>query len=598
MIKQDKKSNGLTLMMLILIVSLCLMGLVTVILGVTKSIGSWERDFRLPSGMEEELIPGQTSVYQFDLPDNPSNRAIYCQGSFQFASIWINGSFAGEYPGEKNIASNLGLWDAIIPLPEGDVSLRFEVMSPYEMYQGEMLKAYVATEQDINRYLLSESLYRLSFTIFGIVMGFFFIIISIAGRISYNDDLALMSFGIFIVFYSVLFLFHEGNPDHFVCALFTPRTVGNVSFFLLYAILLPNIVIFAIKSVYFKRTSTVIMAVVFLFFIIVCSAQVLGIKTFPEFLHLRQILVLSYSAFFCLSTMIEYKKGNGFAIWLFVWISVTMTAYVFDIFHVLKRIGMPDILISYIFIFMMAIFVLARSIAEDIKRIVYEKTELHNTALRNQMILERYDNARNYMEQIKQVRHEIKNQFIMLKLILDQGDMEKAKKYVQELAREEENYKPIIYSENYLIDGIVGSAAVRAEKNNIRFSYYLPVPSEINFSEKKLNSFLVNLLDNAIESCCRKADDGNRFISLSIKKKGAYLCVQCSNTKGNEIVRQSGQFISSKLDKSNHGYGLKIMEQIAVQSGGVLEVKDDEETFAVNAILKLMDTEDENMEAK
>ena len=577
--------------MLIIIVSLCLLGLVTIIIAVTLKISLWERDFRLQYSSDDQVSnQGQVAVYQFELSDNPADQAIYCEGSFQFASIWINDSFVGEYPGNRNVKENLGIWDAMIPLPEGNVNIRFEVMSPYDMYKGEMLKAYMTLEQDIERHLLSESLYRLAFTILGIVMGVFFIMISIAGRISYNDDLALMFFGIFIGIYSVFYLFHEGNPDHFVYALFTPKTVGNVSFFLLYIILLPNIIMFTIKSIYFKRASIIIMAIVFLFVIIACGAQILEIKMLPEFLRLRQILVLGYSIFFCVSTLIEYKKGNSFAIWLFIWISVTMVAYIFDVFHVLKKIGWSDIRISYIVIFTMAIIVLAKSITEYIKRIVHEKTELHNIELRNQMVIERHENARAYMEQVKQVRHEIKNHFIMLKIILDQGDLDKAKKYIQELAQEEENRKSILYAENYLVDGIVGNAALRAEKNNIHFYYDIALPSEIHFSEKKLNSFLANMLDNAIESCCRK-DDQERFIKLSMKKKDIYLSIRCSNTKGNGVVRKSNKFISSKLDKSNHGYGLKIMEQIAIQSGGILEIKEEEDIFTINAILKLVDTE-------
>lgn len=590
--EKDENSNKLSLIMLVIIVSLCFLGEFLVIFSTAQRVTLWERDFRLEySSDREESDQDGATFYQFKLSENRADQVLYCQGSFQFASIWINGVFIGEYPGKRTIKENLGLWHAKIPLPEGEVNIYIEVMSPYEKYKEEKLKAYIGSEQDIDTYLLSESFYRLSFAILGAVIGLFFIIISIAGKISYNDDLALMFFGIFFIIYSIFALFHERNPNYFIYALFTPRAAGNISFILSYMMLIPNAMIFVIKSIYFKKESIIIAIIVFLFVITACGAQALGIKMLPEFLSARQIIVMSYSAFFSVSTLIEYRRGNRFLIWLFLWISVTMTAYVVDVFHLLKQIGLPDILISYIVIFVLAILVCIKSIAEYIKRIVQEKTELHNIALRNQVVLERYENARTYMEQTKQVRHEIRNNFLMLKIILDQECLEKAKQYIQEIVQDEKNYDSILYSENYLVDGIVGSAAARAQKNDIRFSYDIVLPSEIHFSEKKLNSFLGNMLDNAIESCCRKASGEDRFIQLSMAIKDTYLYIQCSNSKGNEVVRKSGQFISSKLDRNNHGYGLKIMDQIVAQSNGILEIDDQEGVFALKALLQLTDAE-------
>jgi two-component system sensor histidine kinase AgrC len=583
-------SNEIFLIIIIIIISLCLIAMLVKVVGVAKEISSWEKDFQWEESLVKETENGErVTIYQIHISKNPKDQILYCQGKFQFASIWVNGSFVGDYPGDRSTGENLGLWEAMIPLPEGDVTIRFEVMSPYAIYDGMGLKSYLVSQQEINNYLLFQSLYRVSFTTAGVLIGIFFIIISISARISYSSDLSLMFFGIFTITYFLFILVHEANPDHLLCALFTPKTLGNVSLFLFYFMLIPNITMITIKSMHFTIINRIILAAVIIFVIITSGAQLIGIKMLPEFLPLRQILVLSYSTFYCVSTLIEYKRGNRFAIWLFVWISSTTIAYIFDVFGLFKKVGLPDIRISYIVISILTILVFANSVAGYIKKIVYEKTEIHRIALRNQMALERYENAKTYMEQLKQVKHEIKNHLIMLRIILDQGNIEKAKDYIRELAQEEECYKTILYSENYLVDGIIGSAAMRMDKSNIRFYYDIVLPSEIHFSEKKLNSFLMNLLDNAIESCCRIVEEEKRFIRLTMKIVEPYLYIHCSNSKGNKVIKDSGQYITSKLDKSNHGYGLKIMKQIAEQSGGMLEIKEKDEIFELNAIIKLAD---------
>ena len=67
----------------------------------------------------------------------------------------------------------------------------------------------------------------------------------------------------------------------------------------------------------------------------------------------------------------------------------------------------------------------------------------------------------------------------------------------------------------------------------------------------------MNLLNNAIDSCCRIEGDGAKFISLFMNVKEPYLYIKCTNSKGNALVKQNEQFVTSKEDKRNHGYGLK-----------------------------------------
>ena len=81
-------------------------------------------------------------------------------------------------------------------------------------------------------------------------------------------------------------------------------------------------------------------------------------------------------------------------------------------------------------------------------------------------------------------------------------------------------------------------------------------------SDVDLNILLGNLFDNAIEACERRNDI--REISLTIKRRGAYLVIIMENTAGENVSFAE----TAKPDKANHGYGLSSMDEIAERYGG------------------------------
>ena len=81
-------------------------------------------------------------------------------------------------------------------------------------------------------------------------------------------------------------------------------------------------------------------------------------------------------------------------------------------------------------------------------------------------------------------------------------------------------------------------------------------------SDVDLNILLGNLFDNAIEACERR--NGIREISLTIKRRGAYLVIIMENTAGENVSFAE----TAKPDKVNHGYGLSSMDEIAERYGG------------------------------
>lgn len=574
-----------------IIIGLSILILIISLFTIANRSSVLEKNFRWVKGWnvseEEETSGRSVTIFSSQVSNQAEDQVLYCQGKFQFATVSINNEVIGVFPGSEEDPKNLGLWSAMIPLPKGDLYIMFRVSSPYQVYQGKMLKIYLSSEDNIRNFLSSQSLLKVSVAAVGIMMGIFFIIVSIAGYPAHRVDFALIAFGIFTIIYSLFTLFHEGGPDNLIYSLLSPQTVGNTSLTLFYLMLIPNFSIFLMKSVYFRKLNAVLFSLVVLFVTIACLSQPLGIASLPQFLPYRQWLTLGLSAFYSITMIMEYRMGNRFAIWLFSWITITMTAYVIDIYGLLQYLGLPNIRVSYIFIYLMFLAVFTRSISSYINRVLQDQAERQSIHMKNQMTLERFENSRESLEQMEQIRHEIKNHHAALRIILEQGDLGKAQRYLNEIDAPDELDKPFQYTQNFLVDGILHSAASRIRKNGIRFTCEIQLPAALSFPENKLSSFLMNLLDNAIDSCQRKPEEEDRFIHLSMKVREPYLLIKCTNTKGNELIMEEGQYLTSKEDKRHHGYGLKIMKRIAASSEGSIEISDDEHVFTLIAMLKL-----------
>ena len=88
---------------------------------------------------------------------------------------------------------------------------------------------------------------------------------------------------------------------------------------------------------------------------------------------------------------------------------------------------------------------------------------------------------------------------------------------------------------------------------------------KLNIEKVDLSGLLQNLLDNAIEECCRISEDFERKIlwTMNTTEYGVKIRVEntCCNIKNID-------FITKKEDKNAHGWGVKIIKEVVQKAGG------------------------------
>jgi len=210
--------------------------------------------------------------------------------------------------------------------------------------------------------------------------------------------------------------------------------------------------------------------------------------------------------------------------------------------------------------------------------------ELDTLHKQRQTELRYYELATDNIEQMRKVRHDFGNQLQVIYQLLEDGD---AGGDVRKLLDEsyENLHKNVLkrYCENSVINAILVTKIKSANEKNIEIDCECTLPEEINIELLDLCSLFGNLLDNAIEAVEKiESDSGkNRHIRFRSGLKAGFLLINISNPYITPPIIEKGRFVTSKRNKENHGYGIKLIEQIAAKYQGEVKIDTDNGLFTV-----------------
>ncbi|MDO5330821.1 MAG: GHKL domain-containing protein [Bacillota bacterium] len=186
------------------------------------------------------------------------------------------------------------------------------------------------------------------------------------------------------------------------------------------------------------------------------------------------------------------------------------------------------------------------------------------------------------MEEFSKSRHDLKNQLSYLSILLDEGKTEEAKKYLSELNSLNAQLSEVFVCSNKTISSIINLEMAKAKAAGVRLSTNVVVPPTLPFADLDLVSLISNLIDNAIENCDGSSDKG---AMVSIFNYQDYLRISISNPIREED-REKAIKLSSKKGE-NHGYGTKIIREIASQYDGYASFDLEGELFVADVLLYL-----------
>ena len=195
---------------------------------------------------------------------------------------------------------------------------------------------------------------------------------------------------------------------------------------------------------------------------------------------------------------------------------------------------------------------------------------------------------KNQVEEVQHIymtmrgwRHDYHSHLQSLKVKLNQGQIEEAAKYLNELEEDLDDIHQLVESGNINVDAILNSKLSLAIEQEIDVNVKVAIPDKLPLSDIDCCVLLGNLIDNAIEAC-EKVEE-NKFIRLyiGIYKKQLYMSITNAT---NEVVRKyDEEYISKK--RGNHGHGLKRINKVVEKYNGYINRKNEPGVFVCEIML-------------
>lgn len=212
--------------------------------------------------------------------------------------------------------------------------------------------------------------------------------------------------------------------------------------------------------------------------------------------------------------------------------------------------------------------IVASEVQYQAEQIYYEST--------NQCLQNMEKNREWYQKQLQKIYHMIKQGESVNKI---QNVLSQSTKHLRDTQLER-------YCENAVVNAILMIKTEEATGKNLQLCTECNIPEEIGISVIDLCSLFTNMLDNAIEAC-EKLPSEPRVINIKAGIHGSYMIIKTENGYTGKILKEGKYFVTSKKDKANHGYGIKLIEQITKEYHGNVDIHTEEHMFKMTVVLQI-----------
>lgn len=226
---------------------------------------------------------------------------------------------------------------------------------------------------------------------------------------------------------------------------------------------------------------------------------------------------------------------------------------------------------------MMAAAILA-AFMEWFSKEITRRAEAKLLAQQYELAQSGFENLRRHQEEVMILRHDMKKHLTFLR----QSTSDKmTADYLDELIGQQQALSPVVQSRNQTLDTILNAKLGEADQKGITAEIVqIDAPKSLPLSDSELCALIMNLLDNAIHAACGTE---NPFLRLDLHQKDGFFVFVCENAAAPELPEKSAK----KEAASQHGLGMKIIEQIINRHGNLMEVQWSSGSYRVTIALPL-----------
>nr|WP_297275084.1 sensor histidine kinase [uncultured Agathobaculum sp.] len=196
-----------------------------------------------------------------------------------------------------------------------------------------------------------------------------------------------------------------------------------------------------------------------------------------------------------------------------------------------------------------------------------------------------YQGIRREQEQVRRLRHDMRNHLTVLSGLLAQGNTARAAAYVDSLQAASDAPSVLQFGENETANIVLSAKLREMEQAGLTADLRVSLPEKLAVADVDLCALIGNALDNAMEAA-RLAED-KRVLVRARADKGMLMLRVVNAYAGMREPNEAGVFNTTKADWRAHGFGLRGMREIAERYGGTLEATAADGRFELVACLPL-----------
>ena len=227
-----------------------------------------------------------------------------------------------------------------------------------------------------------------------------------------------------------------------------------------------------------------------------------------------------------------------------------------------------------------AIFINTCLILEVINKIRYKLQEKRNMKIaeeKEKILYKYYKVAKENNENASMIKHDLKNQIQIAYAMKNKND--NFVNILEDIDAELDKVNTNIYSKNEILNTVLLLKKIEAKKFDINMVYKIDKSISLDsMKDSDVCKLFSNLLDNSIEAS-KKTDD--KKILLKLCKRNDYIVLICENTYKEELRKNILGFLTTKENKKEHGYGIKIIKSISDKYGGEMNIQAKNGSFKV-----------------
>lgn len=161
--------------------------------------------------------------------------------------------------------------------------------------------------------------------------------------------------------------------------------------------------------------------------------------------------------------------------------------------------------------------------------------------------------------------HDVKNHYAAIAAMDNVDDV---RSYVDSIASDIQKYRVIRLTDNKMLDLLLSKYKVECSADGVEFNTEVKTANLDYIDDSDLSIIICNLLDNAVQAAAKSTA---KQVALSLRRVNNFDVLTVTNSCDAEPQTKDGKIITSKRDKTSHGYGMRLIEKYARKNNAEYE---------------------------